>query len=252
MKKTLIILGIIAVILIGVLIVLFTSLDRIVAAAIEHYGSITTQTDVRVSSVNLKLKSGEGSIKALKIANPSGFSTPDAFTLGDLSIKIDPSTVTGDIIVIDRILVSRPHVTYEINDSGRANISVINENIRKSRGKGVQEAKRKEQKGKADVKLLIRRLEIEGSRIDVHLPGQTGPLSAKMQRIEIANLGRGGAPPEEIAAEILSVLVKDAGLAAARAGVEKYLGKSLEEMKGQVQKQIGKEAGKEVKKFLGK
>ena len=194
MKKTIIILGIIAVILIGVLIVLFTSLDRIVAAAIEHFGSAATQTDVSVSSVNIKLKSGEGSVKALKISNPSGFSTPNAFTLRDISIKIDPSTVTDDIIVIDRILVSRPHVTYEINKSGRANISVINENIKQSQGKGAPEKK----KDKTNIKLMIRRLEIEDSQIDVHTPVQSEPLVVKMPRIEIENLGKGGAPPGEI------------------------------------------------------
>jgi hypothetical protein len=259
MKKTLIILGIFAVILIGILILFFTSLDRIVAAAIEHYGSVTTQTDVSVSSVNLKLKSGEGSINDLKIANPAGFSTPYAFTLGDISIKIDPSTITNDTIVIDSIIVSSPKVTYEINESGRANISVINEHIRQSRGEGAQE----KSKDKSNLKLVIRRLEIEGSRMDVHVPVQPEPLIAKMPHIEITNLGKGGAPPGEIAAEILSVLVKNAGVAAAQTGVEKYLGKSIDEMKGELQKQLGKEAGEaveglsekageEVKKLLGK
>ena len=60
MKKILIILGIVAVIAIGGIIILFSSLDSIILAAIERFGSMTTQTDVRVSSVSLKLKSGEG------------------------------------------------------------------------------------------------------------------------------------------------------------------------------------------------
>jgi len=67
----------------------------------------------------------------------------------------------------------------------------------------------------------------------------------------------------EITAEILTVLVKNVGPAVTRIGVEKYLGKSIKEMKGQIQKQIGKKtgeaveglsekAGEELKKLLGK
>jgi hypothetical protein len=262
MKKMLVILGIIAVIVIGGLILLFTSLDSIVTAAIEHFGSMTTKTEVKVSSFTLKLKSGEGSVKGMYIGNPSGFTTSNAFTLGDISIKIDPSTVTKDVVVIDRIFVSKPHVTYEINDSGQSNINVINENIKQLQGRSAPEATREEEKDKSAVKLLIRQFEIEGGQIDVHIPVQPEPLTAKMPRIELANLGSGGEPPGEIAAKILSALVKNVGPVVAQVGVEQYLGKSVEEMKGQIQKQIDEKAGEAakglsqeaenaVKKFLG-
>jgi hypothetical protein len=263
MKKILIILGILAVIVIGGLIILFSSLDRIVTAGIERFGSMTTQTEVKVSSVTLKLKSGEGSVKGIQIGNPSGFTSSNAFTLGDISIKIDPSTVTKDVVVIDRIYISKPHVTYEINDSGQSNINVIKENIKQLQGKSAPEAAREEEKGKAAVKLLIRQFEIEGGQIDVHVPVQPEPMTVKMPPIKLANLGSGGEPPGEIAARILSALVKNVGPAVAQVGVEQYLGKSVEEMKGQMQKQIdekageaveglSQEAGKALNKFLGK
>ena len=263
MKKAIIIVGILVVIIIGVIIAVFTSLDRIVAAAIEKYGSMATQTSVKVSDVAIKLTSGEGSVKGLAIGNPMGFSTPDAFTLGDISIKIDPSSVTKDVIVIDRILISKPHVTYEINDSGQANINVINKNIKQFQGESAPAAAKEEEKGQSKVKLLIRRLEIEGSQVDVHIPVEPEPLTAKMPKIEMSNLGSGGAPPGEIAATILAAIVKNVGPAVAKVGVDKYLGKSVDEMKAQVQKQIEEKAGKAVeglsekagdtfKKLLGK
>ncbi len=263
MKKTLIISVIFAVVVIVVLIVFFTSIDRIVAAAIERYGSLATQTDVQVSDVTIKLQSGEGSVKGLKIGNPSGFSTSYAFTLKDVSIRIDPSTVTKDIVVIDRILVSTPHVVYEINDSGQANINVIHQHIKQFQGRSAPDATGEEKKEESGVKLLIRQLEIEGGRVDVHIPVQPEPLTATMPRIEIANLGSGGAPPREIAARILSVLVQNVGPAVAQSGVERYLGKDLDEMKGQIRQQMEEKAGKAaegatqkagetLKKFLGK
>jgi hypothetical protein len=263
MKKVIIIVGILVVIIIGVIVAVFTSLDRIVAAAIEKYGSMATQTNVKVSDVAIKVTSGEGSIKGLMIGNPMGFSTPDAFTLGDISIKIDPASVTKDVIVIDSILVSKPHVTYEINDSGQANINIIKNNIKQLEGKSAPAAAKEEEKGGSKVKLLIRRLIIEGAQIDVHIPVEPEPLGATMPKIEMSNLGSGGAPPGEIAATVLAALVRNVGPAVAKVGVDKYLGKSLDEMKSQLQEELNKKAGKAVeglsekageavKKFLGK
>jgi hypothetical protein len=240
-----------------------SSLDRIVAAAIETYGSKVTQTDVTVSSVAIKLKSGEGSIKGLKVGNPSGFSSPEAFTLGDITVDLDTSTITKDVIVIDRLQITGPHVTYEINKSGQANINVINKNVKQLQGESAPAAAPEEEKGESAVKLMIRKLVIEGGQIEVYIPVKPEPLTVKLPKIDVANLGSGGAPPREIASDILSVILKNVGPAVQKVGVEQYLGKNVEEMKGQLQKQMDEKAGEAVKgmsekageainKFLGK
>ena len=46
------------VVLVGIVFYVVSSLDSIVAAAIEKYGSQATQTPVQVSAVNIDLKSG--------------------------------------------------------------------------------------------------------------------------------------------------------------------------------------------------
>jgi hypothetical protein len=229
-----------------------SSLDRIVAAAIHTYGSKVTQTDVTVSSVAIKLKSGEGSIKGLKVGNPPGFSSPDAFTLGDITMDLDTSTVTKDVIVIDRVLITSPHVTYEINKSGQANINIINSNVKQFGGGGAPSTAPAEKEGESGVKLLIRKLAIEGGRIDVYIPVKPEPLTATMPKIEVADLGSGGVPPRELAAELLSVLLKNVGPAVKQVGVQQYLGKSVEEMKGQLQKQMNEKAGTAVKELSEK
>lgn len=261
-SKILVLIVLVVVIVVAGLVYVLSSLDRIVAAAIETYGSKVTQTDVNVSAVSIKLKSGEGSVTGLKVGNPSGFSSPDAFTLGNITMNLDTSTVTKDVVVINRIHISSPHVTYEINKSGQANINVINENIKQLQGTSAPDAAPEKEKSETAVKLMIRQLEIEGGRIDVYIPVKPEPLTAVMPRIEIANLGSGGASPSEIASQMLEVLVKNVGPAVKKVGVEQYLGKSIEEMKGKVQKQIDEKAGEvvndlsekaggAVKKFLG-
>jgi hypothetical protein len=63
-------LGILAVIAAAGLFFLFSRLDRIVAAAIERYGSEATGTKAEVSSVRIRLKAGEGSIRNFSIGPP--------------------------------------------------------------------------------------------------------------------------------------------------------------------------------------
>ncbi len=108
---------------------LLSNLDRFVAGAIEKYGSYATGTPVKVSSVRIQLKDGKGSISNLSVGNPGGFSTPKAMSLGNIAIALDTGSITKDPVVIDRIMISAPRFTYEINKSGIANINEIKKNV---------------------------------------------------------------------------------------------------------------------------
>lgn len=253
-KKVLVVIAIIAILIAGALFIVFTSLNHIVATAIERYGSMITQTKVAVSSVNIKLQAGEGEVSGLKIGNPSGFSNSSVFQLGDISTKIDTGSITKDTIVIDRIIISGPLINYEINSSGKANINVIKQNVllfQKQSASG-KSGKQKKDQGKS-VKLLIRRLLIENGKIDVHIAALPDTsLSTPLPRIELSDVGgKGGASPGEVGAQILSALAKEAGYAASRVGVEKYLDRSIEQFRDELQEEITKGAGEAVKKLFG-
>lgn len=245
----------------GILYVILTSLDSIVAAAIEKYGSQATQTPVRVSAVSIDLTSGEGSINELTVGNPSGFSAPNIFTLGGISTRIELKSVTEDPVVIDEIMVKSPHVVYEINQSGKSNLDALKENLAKSSRAPEPSADSGKGEGPG---LVIRKLVIESGEIDADvaaLPGKD--LSAKVPRIELTNVGEkeGGATASEVAEQVLSALIKHVGPVVASLGVEKYLGKSLDEVKalgegltGDGLKQEGaiEEGAEKLKGLLGK
>lgn len=262
-------LGFLVVLLAAGLFFLLSNLDRIVAAAIEKYGSNATGTPVKVSSVRIKLREGEGSISNLSVGNPGGFSTPKAVSLGTITIALDTGSITKDPVVIDKVMVSAPRITYEINKSGSANINEIKKNVEAfikkttaaSEGRGPS-GKGTGEEGK---KLLIRSLVIEGGEVAISIAARTGePLSAKLPRIALSNLGgKGGSTPSEIAGQILAPLMNHAAVAAARAGVAQYLGKGAEEVRKALEEKAreklgapGQEAAKgaeeAVKKFLGK
>lgn len=261
-SKVMIGLGIVAVIIAAGIFLLLSNLDRIVAAAIEKYGSDATGTEVQVSSVRIRLREGEGSIRTLRVGNPAGFSSPTAFQLEDISVAVATDSVTGDPIVIDKVLVQSPRVTYEIDRSGRSNIVAIRKELEKSRKSGVPRTKDSEGTGR---KIVIRKLIIENGEVHMKvaaLPREIPP--ARIPQIELTNLGgQGGDSPTAIAHQVLRPLVNQAIAAASQAGLEQYLGKEAEQVRKALEEKarekLGETGGKAVqdaedavKKYLGR
>ncbi|MBT8146045.1 MAG: hypothetical protein KJN90_04285 [Gammaproteobacteria bacterium] len=110
MKKILIGLIVILVIVVGGV---FYAFDSLLKGGIESAGSSVLQTDVTVGSVGVSPLSGSGGIQQLRIGNPQGFNEPYAMELGGLDVAIDTSSVFSDVIVIDRIIIEQPVITYE-------------------------------------------------------------------------------------------------------------------------------------------
>ncbi|NIO16623.1 MAG: hypothetical protein GTN70_06435 [Deltaproteobacteria bacterium] len=262
MKKLLLVLGVVAVIAAAALFFLLSNIDTIVKGGIEKYGSKATGTRVGVSSVKLRLKEGEGSIRGFSIDNPRGFSGNRAFDLEGISVKIDTASVTKDPIVIESVAVSAPRVLYEINESGKGNFDAIKENLGAS-GSG-EKPPAKEDSGK-EKKIVIRNLVIEKGNVEIRVAALgEKPISAALPSIRLTNLGgKGGSTPGEIARQILGPLTQRVVDEALKAGVGQYLGKSAEDVKKMAEEAakeklgtIGEDAAKEaegaLKKLLGK
>lgn len=238
------------------------SLDSIVEAAIEKYGSEVTQTKVSVGGVKLALTEGDAAINGLTVGNPAGFSQPHIFSLGEISTRIDIDSLTSEPIVIKEIIIRAPQVFYEINAQGKANLNRIKQNITASSSKSVKSPKADERATAGEVKLHIRRVLIEGGQISAKIAALDNmEKTAKLPRIELKNIGskQGGASGTEIAEKILSALVKQVGPAVTKLGVDKYLGRSLEEVQSQtrqkvekkLQDKLGKDGAESLKNLLG-
>lgn len=255
--------SVLVVIVIAAVIYILSSLDSIVAGAIQKYGSQVTQTPVRVSSVSIDLKGGAGSIDQLSVGNPSGFSAPNIITLGGISTKLDVASVREDPIVIEEVLVNAPAVFYEINKSGASNIKELQKNIEQSTGGGGKAAA--ETPESSGPKVVIRKLVIEGGKIDAKVAAlEDKPLSADLPRIQLTGIGEksGGATGAEVAEQVVSAIIARVGPAVANLGLEKYVGKNLDEAKallnekveGKVSESLGdkaKEGTEGLKKLFG-
>jgi hypothetical protein len=183
---------------------LFHNLDTIVKMAIEKYGSEAIKTQVRVDKVRIKLQEGSASISGLTIANPPGFSMPYAFSLGDISVGIDINSLTGNVIVIREIGIAAPQVFFEINADKKANLNVLSKNLGTS-----AETPPPEEKAGAEPKLIINKASLSDAELQaLVVPLDNKEYRLKLPTITMSNLGAPkGAPPAEIARQMLDQLL---------------------------------------------
>ena len=215
---------------------LYSNLDAIVKAAIESYGGDATQAKVSVQTVKLSLTSGEGSISGLIVGNPSGFATPQALSLGTVSVKVDTASVTKTPLVIKEVVIAAPAITYERGTSS-GNLEKIQENV--SRYAGLDKSKpaaKPAAGGKEEPKFIIENLYVRDGQIAIsHSALQGKTLSSGLPTIHLKDIGKdkGGATPAEIADKVLGAITQQASKIAS---VD--LDKALGQLKGVVDKQI--------------
>ncbi|MGY8990205.1 MAG: DUF748 domain-containing protein [Rhodospirillales bacterium] len=227
MKKAFIGVGVLVVVIgIGGYI-FFSLLDSIIKTAVEKYGSEITQTKVTLNEVELSVTSGKGALRGFTLGNPKGFDTESAMKFGEVSITVDPTTVTSDVIVIKEVRITGPQVTYELG-SGGSNFDAIQKNVESYTGGSGKPAAKEEKKddGKKGPKLIIENLYITGGKVGVSasfLKGKT--LDGTLPDIHLKDIGKEkkkepGATPAEVAKKIMDSISSGASKAVSALNID--------------------------------
>jgi uncharacterized protein involved in outer membrane biogenesis len=231
------ILVVVIVVVVGVL-----NLDRGIKAAVETLGPKYTQADVSLNEVDLSLKTGKGSLRGLTVGNPAGFKTAQAFSLGEITVQVDTSTVTSDVIVIEQIRILAPQITYESGKNG-SNLDQLQKNVTAAAG-GTGETPGTEQDDSAEkaVKLIIRDLQISDGKLSYSnalLGDKT--VDVALPAIQLTNIGEksGGATSAEVVKQVLAAINRKAGSAIANSA-------DIDKLKSQLQDQFKEKANKAV------
>lgn len=205
-KKLLIALSIL--VFTGILVVYFFGskvLSKSIKAGVETFVPMVTQTAVTLEDVKLSILSGDGRLSGLYIANPKGFTSENIFALGEIDIDIEPGSLFSDEIVINRIYIREPLISYE-KTLKTSNLKELLKNIEESTGSddeteveepGVDDvAKDESTSGK---NILIREFVIENPKVFLGVVGLGTTVS--IPSIELVNIS---SSKEKIAAAILS------------------------------------------------
>jgi hypothetical protein len=211
MKKILI--GISAIVVVVVLAVVFFlgNIDKIVKGALEGVGSELLGEPVKVASVKIELKSGSGQITGLTIANPTGYSAPNAFQMDMIRLGLNLGSLGKQPIVVDELKVVNPVVQLEVKEDGSSNLKTLQDNIDKNRVKADKKAVKQTssdatQKGDP-VRISIGKLSMTGVTVHVNAPGQE-PQTVVIPDIVEDNVGNeSGLTPGEIGKLIVGRII---------------------------------------------
>jgi hypothetical protein len=224
--------GLLAVV-VGAGIWLASSLDSLVKSAIETYGSEITGVSVKVGSVKLSPTSGQGTIKGLRLGNPPGFKTSHALMLSEISVTLDPASLTGNLILIREILVSGADVSYE-KVGNTTNLDAIQRNVdaymRKSGG-GQPQA------GGPQKKMIIDSLIIRATKVEL-TAGLTGgsTFTTQLPDVRLRDIGKrsNGATAGEVVRQVVGALTSAVtrSATAALGSIMKGAGKTAGSVRG--------------------
>ena len=209
MKKWLLIGGgvIVVIIIVGIIMVA-SNLGPMIKTAVNTYGPDITKTEVRLGDVGISIFSAKAEIKDFFLGNPQGFNSPHAVKVGSIHVDVDEKSLTGDTIIIDRVEVVAPDISYE--KSGRSdNFKTILNNVNKTIGADKKTAGKEPQQNKAGKKMIIRNFVVKDGKVNLNmtlLAGQT--ISASLPDIHLKDIGKkkGGALPAEVFDEVFKAL----------------------------------------------
>jgi AsmA family len=212
MKKWILIgLGAIVVLVIVVVVVGLSKLGPLVKLAVNTYGPKITGTELRVDDVGISIFSAEAKLKKFFLGNPKGFKTPSAMKVGSVDVDVDEGSLTKDTIIINKIEVLGPEITYE--KRGKTdNFQTILANVQKNVPKGESTKKEPAKEGPGK-QLIINDLIIKNGKVNlaVAMPGGVlgdQEITTDLPDIHLKDIGKkkGGASPAEVAKEIFTAL----------------------------------------------
>lgn len=223
MKKILI--GIAAVVVIAVVavFVLYSNIGSIIKAAVEEVGTRATKATVTLREVDLSATSGEGTLSGFTVGNPAGYRTASAMRLGEVKVKVDVGSITGDTVVINEVVIAGPQITYELGGAAGSNLQTIQKNVDEYAGAGQGGASTpaggQPPKSEGGKKLIIENLYVRDGRIGVSaafLAGQQ--MDVALPAIHLKDIGKdkGGATPAEVADQLMTAITASAANAVSK------------------------------------
>jgi hypothetical protein len=171
-----------------VLMVALFNLGTIVKTAVNTYGPEITKTQMRVEKADVSVFQAQAGLENFVLGNPEGFSSPHAITVGSILIDVDESTLTKDTVIIDRIEVIAPEITYEIKGT-TDNFRTMIDNMKKPEKPGKKDGEKSAEK-KDGKKVIIRNLILKNIKVKTSADIAGGDIATTtISEIHLKNIG---------------------------------------------------------------
>lgn len=184
------------------------NLGPLVKHAINFYGPAITMTDVRVGDVSIALRLGRATVHEFYLGSPKGFASRETVKVKSFFIDLDEKTVAEPLVIINRVVIDRPEVTYEKLEA-TDNFKTILDNIMQKIGADNLQERGVATPASSAKKMLIKELVIRNGTVRLVTPLLgSRQISVPLPNIEMKDVGQieGGASPEEVCSQVLSGL----------------------------------------------
>lgn len=237
-------LGLLAVIIV----VAFVYASTLITKAVETGGSKVLGVPVTLAMAKVEPFSGEMWLKDLTVANPEGYKTENAFTLGEVYVKLNLASVLEKTVIVEQIAVRAPKATFE-GDYVNNNFNQLYKNIQANTAQPAEEAHDDEHTGHhegetaeehaahaheghdhAPKKVILKDFVFEGAMVKAVLNTPVGQKSVDKQLpdLRLTNIGQaeGGLTIEETAKRIIQPIQKE---------IQRVSHGAMDELKGVLQ-----------------
>jgi uncharacterized protein involved in outer membrane biogenesis len=158
---------------------------------------------VSVKAVQVSLLTGRFGVTDLVVGNPEGYRTPACIRLGTLDVGIRMRTLLSKVMIIERVYVKAPEITYETGLKG-SNIGAIQESL----GSGETDVAPSKPSDEGQ-KVQINDLLIEDGEIRISLVGMQGSaMPVALPTIHMTDIGKesGGASLKDVLGKIFGAI----------------------------------------------
>ena len=161
----------------------------IIKGAVNRGGPALLGVPVTLERVWFRPLVGQIRLYHLRVGNPEGFKTPSLFELGRVDVDLQVRSLLRDTIVIRRIEVVAPRITYEKSLVGSSNIGALMKHLEGDAPDAEQGEPAAEEGGK---KVVIDHLVVTDPELRVTITAAGGhALPIKLGDVEMKDLGRG-------------------------------------------------------------
>ena len=211
MKKILI--GIVVLVVV-VLVGSMYAVPRIARAVVERAGPKVLGVPMHLTSARFDPLKGKITIDGFVMGNPTGFQSKESMGVGQAVVDVKLASLVKDPLVIERIYVSNPRLTYEVKLDTN-NFARIQERAASTSPTSPAQAEKPEDaKPKKQKNVIIRDLLIEKGEVHVAV-GLAGGVGATLPlpTIHLTNIGNetGGAAVGDILGQVLAEVVSKVG-----------------------------------------
>ncbi len=210
------------VLVLAALLWLRSSLDGLVETAIEQVGSDLLGAPVMVGGVSIDLAEGAGTVRGLRVANPSGeglaFGSAPALALQELTLQLRLGSLTGSPIVLEHLRAARPEINAEVAD-GKLNLDVLRRRVAARSAAEVAQPGGAATPDGEPLRLRLERFELAEGAIRLEAHDEDAPAREfVLPSFTMTGVGGpGGATPAELGKAVLEELLGRAAGAVARA-----------------------------------